>query len=276
MKYLSFSILIAPSFAALASAVSDDVEISQRHRNLDNDEPFKLLFQSTHERFTPDKEWCLTAKRDGIGSLIHVRECELFDEDETNLQLWERYDHNQLKLSDSSRNLCLRARHRRIYLHTCQQKTDYRNSFIVDESNNYIEHDNDDGIQFLLGLRRSNVMGRVLLMQANTRSILDNDTLTWNVRYVSQTSAPTTSPMPSSVQGGGERSIPVPSPVESPTLSPSQVESPTLSPSPVEPSTLSPNQVKNAKEKKKKKNAKKKNKKNKKNKKKKKKKKTQQ
>ncbi|GFH45916.1 predicted protein [Chaetoceros tenuissimus] len=218
MKYLSFSILIASSFAALASAVSEDVEISQRHRNLDNDEPFKLLFQSTHERFTPEKEWCLTAKRDGIGSLIHVRECKQFDEDETNLQLWERYDHNQLKLSDSSRNLCLRARHRRIYLHTCQQKTDYRNSFIVDESNNYIEHDNDDGIQFLLGLRRSNVMGRVLLMQANTRSILDNDTLTWNVRYVSQTSAPTPSPTSSPVQGGGGRTIPVPSPVESPTM----------------------------------------------------------
>jgi len=158
-------------------------------------------------------------KRDGIGSLIHVRECKQFDEDEVNLQLWERDDNDQLKLSDSSRNLCLRARHRRIYLHTCQEKADYRNSFIVDESSNYIEHENEDGLRFLLGLRRSNVMGRVLLMQANTRSIVDNDTMTWNVRYMSQTSAPTSSPSSSpTVQGGGGgRTIPLPSPVESPT-----------------------------------------------------------
>jgi hypothetical protein len=205
------------------------------------DEPFKLLFQTTHERFQQDKEWCLTAKRDGIGSLIHVRECKQFDEDEVNLQLWEKYDNDQLKLSDSSRNLCLRARHRRIYLHTCQEKADYRNSFIVDESSNYIEHENDDGLQFLLGLRRSNVMGRVLLMQANTRSVVDNDTLTWNVRYMSQTSAPTVSrseppsmlesATPSTPPSAWEiaTSSPITSPTKSPTSSPSNY--PSFSPS---------------------------------------------
>ena len=80
-----------------------------------------------------------------------------------------------------------------MFLSTCKEGTDYRNSFIFDESSNVIEHEDDDGIIFLLGLRKSAAMGRLLLFQDNTRSVVDNDTLTWNLQYantVSQSDAP--------------------------------------------------------------------------------------